>query len=225
MTDIPYLNLTGEDIDPPRGHVFYITFPAEWKTTDLLQLFSPSFGSVQVTWIDEVSAFISLKDHLENAKHVMSTLNCSSIYSILPYSQYKRYAREQTENQTPVSLTKERHTPMTVNTSRAADHATGITPMVEKNISFNETWKSTPDNSKSNYMDSESGTAQAGDVQKHPAVITRQISKGVKRGASPLPADNKKRYDGSSSEGRKRNRSGEGDEKSSKTFQELSDWE
>ena len=53
--DIPYMNVAGEE------HVFYITFPAEWKIDDLLHLFSPSFGPVQVTWINDTSAFISLR--------------------------------------------------------------------------------------------------------------------------------------------------------------------
>lgn len=61
LYDIPYINITGEDIVPPRDHVFHITFPAEWKTGDLLHLFSPSFGPVQVTWINDTSAYISLR--------------------------------------------------------------------------------------------------------------------------------------------------------------------
>ena len=61
VVDIPYMNLAGEDIMPSREHVFYITFPAEWKIDDLLHLFSPSFGPVQVTWINDTSAFISLR--------------------------------------------------------------------------------------------------------------------------------------------------------------------
>ena len=61
LVDIPYMNLAGEDITPSREHVFYITFPAEWKTIDLLNLFSPSFGPVQVTWINDTSAFIILR--------------------------------------------------------------------------------------------------------------------------------------------------------------------
>ena len=41
MADLPYLNLTGEDLTPSRDHVFYLTFPALWKTSDIIQLFSP----------------------------------------------------------------------------------------------------------------------------------------------------------------------------------------
>ena len=61
LPDIPYMNISGEDIIPNRDHVFYINFPPEWKATDLLNLFSPSFGPIQITWIDDISAYISLR--------------------------------------------------------------------------------------------------------------------------------------------------------------------
>ena len=61
LPDIPYMNISGEDIIPNRDHVFYINFPPEWKAADLLNLFSPAFGPIQITWIDDVSAFISLR--------------------------------------------------------------------------------------------------------------------------------------------------------------------
>ena len=35
MTDIPYMNLAAEDLQPDRGHVFHLTFPKEWKTADI----------------------------------------------------------------------------------------------------------------------------------------------------------------------------------------------
>uniref|UniRef100_A0A7M4E7L4 Poly(A)-specific ribonuclease PARN n=1 Tax=Crocodylus porosus TaxID=8502 RepID=A0A7M4E7L4_CROPO len=40
VTDIPYLNLEGPDLQPKRDHVLHVTFPKEWKTSDLYQLFS-----------------------------------------------------------------------------------------------------------------------------------------------------------------------------------------
>ena len=61
LPDVPYMNICGEDIIPNRDHVFYVKFPAEWKAGDLLNLFSPSFGPVQITWIDDTSAFVSLR--------------------------------------------------------------------------------------------------------------------------------------------------------------------
>ena len=61
LLDIPYMNVGGEDIIPSREHVFYMTFPAEWKTGNLINLFMPSFGPIQVTWIDDSSAFVNLR--------------------------------------------------------------------------------------------------------------------------------------------------------------------
>ncbi|CDQ92355.1 unnamed protein product [Oncorhynchus mykiss] len=59
IIDIPYLNISGPDLQPKRDHVLYVTFPKEWKTSDLYQLFS-AFGNIQVSWIDDTSAFVSL---------------------------------------------------------------------------------------------------------------------------------------------------------------------
>lgn len=90
ILDIPYLNLGGPDVPPNREHVFHITFPTDWKTQDLLTLFAP-FGSVTISWINDVSAYVSLREHVTNAKSVvMSTLNCSSLYKITPYELHKK---------------------------------------------------------------------------------------------------------------------------------------
>uniref|UniRef100_A0A673HJD3 Poly(A)-specific ribonuclease PARN n=1 Tax=Sinocyclocheilus rhinocerous TaxID=307959 RepID=A0A673HJD3_9TELE len=59
VIDIPYLNMSGPDLQPKRDHVLYVTFPKEWKTSDLYQLFS-AFGNIQVSWIDDTSAFVCL---------------------------------------------------------------------------------------------------------------------------------------------------------------------
>jgi len=61
IADIPYMNLTGEDLKPERSHVFHVQFPKEWKTSDIIHLFSP-FGHVFISWVDDCSAFVSLKD-------------------------------------------------------------------------------------------------------------------------------------------------------------------
>ncbi|XP_021092903.1 poly(A)-specific ribonuclease PARN isoform X4 [Heterocephalus glaber] len=70
VMDIPYLNLEGPDslnfasracllVQPKRDHVLHVTFPKEWKSSDLYQLFS-AFGNIQISWIDDTSAFVSL---------------------------------------------------------------------------------------------------------------------------------------------------------------------
>jgi poly(A)-specific ribonuclease len=114
ILDIPYLNLAGEDVVPNRDHVFYVTFPPEWKTTDLLQLFSP-FGSVHITWLSDTTAYVGLREFVANSKSVViSTLNCSSMYSIVPYGLHKKLeAMYEMQN-------------------------TGITPIMEKTTIFNQ---------------------------------------------------------------------------------------
>eukprot|EP00092_Neocalanus_flemingeri_P106421 GFUD01136549.1.p1 GENE.GFUD01136549.1~~GFUD01136549.1.p1 ORF type:complete len:612 (+),score=182.67 GFUD01136549.1:44-1879(+) len=86
IADIPYMNLAGEDLKPDRGHVFHITFPAEWKTADLVHLFS-SFGYVFVSWLDDTSAFVSLKEK-EMAPQVIEVLKSSSSYRIQSYKDH-----------------------------------------------------------------------------------------------------------------------------------------
>ncbi len=137
--DLPYMNLGGADLVPVRDHVFHVTFPAEWKTTDLYQLFSP-FGSVAVSWLSDTTAYVSLREQVANAKMVvMSTINCSSIYSIVPYEQHKKMEA--------------------MYSSTSLINNTGITPMMEKTSLFTttliqnqpksklSTWKSPPPDS------------------------------------------------------------------------------
>ena len=94
--------------------IFILT---DWKTPDLLHLFSP-FGSVQVFWETDTTAYVSLREHVKNAKSVvMSTLNCSSIYKIAPYEIHKK-------------------TEMVYKTFNNTHNTSGITPMLEKATPF-----------------------------------------------------------------------------------------
>ncbi|KAG5879707.1 hypothetical protein JTB14_008533 [Gonioctena quinquepunctata] len=83
LTDSQYIHLAGEDLKPARDHVFYLTFPKEWKSNNISQLFSP-FGSVQVSWINETSAYVGLYKR-DQAALALSTLSQSDTYSIMPY--------------------------------------------------------------------------------------------------------------------------------------------
>merc|ERR1719154_711067 len=71
---------------PDRDHVFHITFPAEWKTADIVHLFS-SFGYVFVPWIDDTSAFVSLKEK-DMAHQVMEVLKSSSSCRIQTFKDF-----------------------------------------------------------------------------------------------------------------------------------------
>ena len=97
--------------------ILKFVFITEWKTGDLINLFSP-FGAVQVHWESEITAYVSLRENVSNAKKVvMSTLNCSSIYKIAPYEIHKK-------------------TEMVYNSFNNAHNTSGITPMLEKATPF-----------------------------------------------------------------------------------------
>ncbi|KAJ8386172.1 hypothetical protein AAFF_G00175960 [Aldrovandia affinis] len=86
IVDIPYLNISGPDLQPKRDHVLYVTFPKEWKTSDLYQLFS-AFGNIQVSWIDDTSAFVSLSQ-MDQVQIAVNTSRYAESYRIQTYAEY-----------------------------------------------------------------------------------------------------------------------------------------
>uniref|UniRef100_UPI0037E82ABB poly(A)-specific ribonuclease PARN isoform X2 n=1 Tax=Semicossyphus pulcher TaxID=241346 RepID=UPI0037E82ABB len=101
IIDIPYLNITGPDLQPKRDHVLYVTFPKEWKTSDLYQLFS-AFGNIQVSWIDDTSAFVSLSQ-TDQVQIAMNTSRYAESYRIQTYAEYIQGKQQDKEKlgQTP----------------------------------------------------------------------------------------------------------------------------
>ncbi|XP_048051562.1 poly(A)-specific ribonuclease PARN isoform X1 [Megalobrama amblycephala] len=94
VIDIPYLNMSGPDLQPKRDHVLYVTFPKEWKTSDLYQLFS-AFGNIQVSWIDDTSAFVSLSQ-TEQVQIAMNTSRYAESYRIQTYAEYLQARQKNT---------------------------------------------------------------------------------------------------------------------------------
>ncbi|XP_004692171.1 PREDICTED: poly(A)-specific ribonuclease PARN [Condylura cristata] len=86
VMDIPYLNLEGPDLQPKRDHVLHVTFPKEWKTSDLYKLFS-AFGNIQISWIDDTSAFVSLSQP-EQVQIAVNTSKYAESYRIQTYADY-----------------------------------------------------------------------------------------------------------------------------------------
>jgi len=86
IADIPYINLAGEDLKPERSHVFHLTFPPEWRTPDIVHLFS-SLGHVFVSWLDDTSAFVSLKEK-EMAVQVLDVVKSTTTFRIQSYQTY-----------------------------------------------------------------------------------------------------------------------------------------
>ncbi|XP_062999269.1 poly(A)-specific ribonuclease PARN isoform X2 [Elgaria multicarinata webbii] len=93
VMDIPYLNLEGPDLQPKRDHVLYVTFPKEWKTSDLYQLFS-AFGNIQVSWVDDTSAFVSLSQP-EQVQIAVNTSRYAESYRIQTYAEYVEKKHEE----------------------------------------------------------------------------------------------------------------------------------
>ncbi|XP_068100842.1 LOW QUALITY PROTEIN: poly(A)-specific ribonuclease PARN [Hyperolius riggenbachi] len=86
IMDIPYLNLEGPDLMPKRDNVLHVAFPKEWKTSDLYQLFS-AFGNIQVSWIDDTSAFVSLSQ-ADQVQIAINTSKYAESYRIQTYADY-----------------------------------------------------------------------------------------------------------------------------------------
>uniref|UniRef100_A0A8C0JA01 Poly(A)-specific ribonuclease PARN n=1 Tax=Chelonoidis abingdonii TaxID=106734 RepID=A0A8C0JA01_CHEAB len=93
VMDIPYLNLEGPDLQPKRDHVLHVTFPKEWKTSDLYQLFS-AFGNILVSWIDDTSAFVSLSQP-EQVQIAVNTSRYAESYRIQTYAEYVEKKHEE----------------------------------------------------------------------------------------------------------------------------------
>lgn len=107
MEDIPYLNLAGPDLSPSRDHVFYLTFPSEWKQGDILDLFN-DFGFVYISWINSTSAFVSLARR-ENAHQVLDKLDFEGeSYTIVSYAEHTK----QLEAMYGESIEYKRETPL-----------------------------------------------------------------------------------------------------------------
>ena len=107
MEDIPYLNLSGADLNPSRKHVFHLSFPSEWKYGDILNLFN-SFGFVYVAWINQTSAFVSLAKR-DGANKVMECLdNEEECYRITTYAEYRRQVYGEEMYETPKRAMKRR---------------------------------------------------------------------------------------------------------------------
>lgn len=69
--DLAYMNLEADDKPLARKHVFHVTFPKEWKTLNISQLFShPDIGGCQLTYINDTSAFVVLKEPTNACKVV-----------------------------------------------------------------------------------------------------------------------------------------------------------
>ncbi|RLU16444.1 hypothetical protein DMN91_010512 [Ooceraea biroi] len=87
LKDIPYVNLVGKDPIPSRDHVFHLTFPKEWKYSDISVLFAP-FGGGYISWLSDTSAYVSLHRR-EQTGAATKTLAKQTACKVQKYSQHQ----------------------------------------------------------------------------------------------------------------------------------------
>ncbi|KAL8623603.1 hypothetical protein ACOMHN_037690 [Nucella lapillus] len=117
IADIPFLNLAGPDLEPSRDHVFHLSFRKEWKSSDINNLFG-AYGNVHISWINELSAFVSLYKK-DNADAVMKAMGeTTTLYRLVPYKVYKNSlaaaaaSAESTTQSPPTSSSSSSSTPL-----------------------------------------------------------------------------------------------------------------
>uniref|UniRef100_A0AAR2L8F6 Poly(A)-specific ribonuclease RNA-binding domain-containing protein n=1 Tax=Pygocentrus nattereri TaxID=42514 RepID=A0AAR2L8F6_PYGNA len=86
VVDIPYLNISGPDCKSKTQH--NITFIHIRSVTTLL-------GNIQVSWIDDTSAFVSLSQ-LEQVQIAMNTSQYAESYRIQTYADYMQSKQKST---------------------------------------------------------------------------------------------------------------------------------
>ena len=124
----------------------------------------------------------------------------------MPYWQYKRLQQEENCEKIPEkSAYLSLDTELGVRQRQINQQTTGITPMIEKNISFSN-----------NKPDMLKGASNESTLAKEDFIYDKNASNGkkvgIKRAASPTPVEIKKRTKSA-------------EEKASAVFKESSDWE
>uniref|UniRef100_A0A182XYR9 Poly(A)-specific ribonuclease RNA-binding domain-containing protein n=1 Tax=Anopheles stephensi TaxID=30069 RepID=A0A182XYR9_ANOST len=86
LNDVNYIYLNGKEPAQTREHIFYITFPDAWRTSDIQSKFKP-FGSVYVCWVDSTSAFVSLHNRVA-ASSVLKTIGYHAGFKVYSFAQF-----------------------------------------------------------------------------------------------------------------------------------------
>jgi len=64
--DFKFFDLSDDEPEPDRSHVFYVEFPGSWGLDDLFQLFS-QLGGVEASKLNKTSALCALRDPKQKA--------------------------------------------------------------------------------------------------------------------------------------------------------------
>uniref|UniRef100_A0A182PQJ4 Poly(A)-specific ribonuclease RNA-binding domain-containing protein n=1 Tax=Anopheles epiroticus TaxID=199890 RepID=A0A182PQJ4_9DIPT len=86
LTDVNYIYLNGKEPAQTREHIFYVTFPESWRTSDIQSRFKP-FGPVHVSWLDNTSAFVALHNRIA-ASSVLKTIGYHTGFKVFNFAQF-----------------------------------------------------------------------------------------------------------------------------------------
>lgn len=82
----PFIHLTGKEPAFSRAHVFFIKFPQTWQTSDIQDHFK-NYGPIQISWVNNASAFISLYNK-ENSSCVEKTISRPDGFEIQSFTEF-----------------------------------------------------------------------------------------------------------------------------------------
>jgi hypothetical protein len=89
-SDVPVLNLAGEDLSPDRSNVFFLyDFPKEWKHHQILEVFK-DLGTVVIKWVREMEVRVVVEQ-----KYVQDILDAMEVNEARHDKQYRICTDEQ----------------------------------------------------------------------------------------------------------------------------------
>ncbi|XP_077299872.1 poly(A)-specific ribonuclease PARN-like [Arctopsyche grandis] len=94
----PCIYIDGSDPKPSRDHVFHVKFPKSWVRSDVTDLFEPYGGVGFIAFIDDISAYVSLKQHSQAAFVTSSLCKPQIHYKVTPYWESKGIDVNKTSN-------------------------------------------------------------------------------------------------------------------------------
>lgn len=84
---VPYIYVTGKEPKFSRDHVFLVTFPPTWQSSDIQDRFK-NYGPIQIAWTSDKTAWVSLYNK-ENASCVLKTIDRPPGFEIQSFAQYQ----------------------------------------------------------------------------------------------------------------------------------------
>lgn len=73
---------------PNRDHVFHISFPLNWKQSDIVNHFR-KFGSVFIRWINQTSAYVALNNR-ENSSILLDSVAKVKGVRVITFEQHSK---------------------------------------------------------------------------------------------------------------------------------------